>query len=243
MCRREISMCRSRDLGTGEGGAALLVTLAATVFVSAICAALVLATSTESLIAGNFRAGMEAHYAAEAAASRVLAELAAEPDWNPVLSGGAPAVFADGPPSGTRSLPDRSSVNLSQIVSLANCGKLTTCSSADIWRVTAERPWGLNNPQWRLHAYGPLLLASGGLLTSPLYVTVLVADDPAETDDNPMEDGRIEDGNPGAGVVLLWAEAFGLRGVRHGIRATLARTAPDADGRRFTHVVAWHRVS
>jgi hypothetical protein len=239
---RGISGCR-RDGGTRERGAALVVTMAATLLLSAMCAALVLATSTESLITGHFRAGMEAHYAAEAAANRVLADLAGAPDWDGVLSGGALPVFADGAPSGTRTLEDGSVVDLSRELNLANCGKLTACSLADIRRVTAERPWGLNNPQWRLHAYGSLSLASEGRLGAPIYVVVLVADDPAETDDNPLQDGRAEDGNPGAGVVLVWAEAFGFRGARRAVRATLARSAPDAATPQTTRVVAWHRVS
>ena len=57
-------------------------------------------TTSESMIARNFRAAGEGRYAADAAIERALVDLAAAPDWNAVLAGGRPSTFVDGPPSG-----------------------------------------------------------------------------------------------------------------------------------------------
>ena len=46
---------------------------------------------------------------------------------------------------------------------------------------------------------------SGGAIDAPFYVVVLVADDPAEIDGNPLVDGP----GPGFGVLTMRAEAFG----------------------------------
>ena len=71
------------------------------------------------------------------------------------------------------------------------------------------------------------------------YLAVLVADDPAETDGNPLADGP----GPGFGVVMLRAEAFGPGGTHAAVEQTLARVGadeltdiPDLHGVR---VVSW----
>ena len=238
MCRLAISTSATDMARAGRGddqGVAIVITMIATLIVSAIAAALVLATSTESLIAGNFRAALEVQYAADSAAELAIADLVPLADWNPLIAGSIAPMFADGPPSGVRTLADATTIDLSDVVSLANCAKLTPCSAADLQRVTAERPWGVNNPVWRLWSYGPLAASSRA------YVVVLVADDPAETDGDPFTDGRVEDDNPGAGVLLVRAEAFGLRGARKGVGLTLARVTLES-GAVQTRVMSWHRL-
>jgi hypothetical protein len=88
----------------------------------------------------------------------------------------------------------------------------------------------------------------------------MVADDPHETDDDPWRDG-VQTGaaaNPGAGVLLVRAEAFGRRGSRrvvHGAvvrrdRAALARWSardpatrgPAPPGFPVLQVVAWEAI-
>ncbi len=48
--------------------------------------------------------------------------------------------------------------------------------------------WGANNPVWQVYAYGPVsdLLPNG--VSSPVFVLVLVGDDPSESDSNPQVD-------------------------------------------------------
>ena len=85
-----------------------------------------------------------------------------------------------------------------------------------------DRPWGSRNPRWRLFSWGNLESAGPGL---PIYVVALVADDPAETDDDPWRDGvRTGPGlNPGAGVLLVRAEGFGRRGAHRVIEGMVVR--------------------
>jgi len=147
-----------------QRGAALILALMAMTVLMALGAALVLTTSTETVIAGNFRARREAFYAAEAAAEIAVAELRSSPDWAPFVQGADRSRFVDGAPNGARTLPADAPVNLTAIANLANCGLPTPCAGA---------------PQWQLFAYGPLrdfVPAS----ESPFYVVAFIRDDQTE---------------------------------------------------------------
>jgi hypothetical protein len=179
--------------------------------------ALMLATSAETMIASHFREGTAAMYAAEAIAVKGLADLELEADWTQVVGGTARSSFFDGNGIGTRTLADRSTIDLTAIVNAWNCGKPAGCSDADLDRVSAERPWGDNNPRWRVYGCGAL---SGlALSASPFYVVLLAADDPLETDGNPLVDGT----GPGHDVLLLRGEAFGPGGTHSVVDLTVAR--------------------
>lgn len=232
-----------------EGGAALVVALQTVAIVMALGAALVLVTTTESAIASNFRAGSEAFYAADAALERALADLRASPDWTGILAGRERASFTDGPPSGVRRLRDGTEVNLSSVINLANCLKITECSDADLVAQTAERPWGANNPRWIAYGYGPLAAAAAPVVVgSPFYVVVLAGDDPSENDDDPLLDGvsGATASNPGRGIILVRAEAFGPGGAHRAVEATIGRLrAVDAGVERLgpeLHVLAWRAL-
>jgi hypothetical protein len=187
--------------------------------IGALGIALVLATSIETIISRNHRDGAGAFYAADAAAGRAVRELSAIDDWTSVLNGSMRSALLDGEP-GPRTLADGSMVDLSEVINLANCGQIGECTDAEMAAVTAPRPWGLNNPRWRVFASGSL----AGLLGVPsrYYVAVLVADDPAETDGDPLADGAGA-GNPGSGVLAIRAEAFGPGGAHSAIDVTAAR--------------------
>src|SRR5450756_1248554 len=139
-----------------EDGIALLFAIMAMLLMMALGVALVLTTSTETIIAANFRNSAEGLYAADAALERAIADLLAVSDWNPLLGGLVRSAFVDGAPDGSRTLVDNSLLDLGQTTSLANCQKTTPCSDAAMDAVTPERPWGANNPRWQLYAYGPL---------------------------------------------------------------------------------------
>jgi Tfp pilus assembly protein PilX len=64
-----------------DRGTALLVAIMATPLMSALGTALILTSITETAISANYRDGLEALYAAEAAAALGIADLAAEEDW------------------------------------------------------------------------------------------------------------------------------------------------------------------
>ncbi len=212
-----------------EDGMAVVIALMAMMLMTALGMSLVLTTSSETMISGNFRAGGEALYAADAILERSMDDLLTIPDWNKLLDGSLQSGFIDGPPSGQRNLPDGSKIDLSQVLSFANCDKPTTCSAPDMDAYSEERPWTINNPRWQLFAYGNVAdLLPTDTINSPFYVVVLIGDDPSETDDNPAGDGGAPvapaTSNPGRGVIALRAEAFGPRGAHKVIEMTVAKT-------------------
>lgn len=226
-----------------ERGIALIVALMAMMLMAALGAALVMTTMSETAISGNYSRANEGLYAADAAMERALDDLLTVPDWNKLLNGTTQSAFVDGPPSGARTLPDGSTIDIGQALNMANCGKVTACSPADLTAYTPTRPWGANNPVWQAYAYGPLnTIIPTGTVNSQFYVMVMVADDPSETDNNPQLDGVVactggEDWsgysagvpasapcNPGTGVMSLRAEAFGPRGAHKIIEMTVSRT-------------------
>jgi len=141
----------------GQSGIALLLTMMAMLLLSVLAAAIVMLTSTESLIASSFRSGREAFYAAEAAGEWSLGELAAlKDDWTGVVNGLTPSSFVDGPPSGTRSLDGDPIVDLTAI--------------------------GTANPGWRLFSYGPFGALVRASAVARFYVVTLVAPDPRSLD-------------------------------------------------------------
>jgi hypothetical protein len=217
-----------------ENGIAMIIAMMAMLLMSALGAALILTTTSETNIAGNFRNGQEGLYAADAAVERAMEDILTVPDWNKLLDGSTQSAFVDGAPSGARTLRDGSTIDLTQALNMANCQKTTTCSAADLQAYTAERPWGDNNPTWRLYSYSNLrdMLPATDTINSDYYVVVMVADDPSESDNNPLLDGitpclagaKVPDCNPGSGVIAMRAEAFGPRGAHKQIELTLSRT-------------------
>ncbi|MFB3852985.1 MAG: PilX N-terminal domain-containing pilus assembly protein [Vicinamibacterales bacterium] len=205
-----------------ERGAALIVVLMLLVLLGAIALGVSLIAMTDLMTAANFRENQQAMYLAEAAAARAAADLDRLSDWTPVLAGAARSSFVDGEPGGTRSLASGEEIDLDEIRSLANCGK-AACTGVDLVAVTAERPWGPNNPTFHLFAYGKVsdLLQTDS--AGAFYLVVMVADDPSETDGDPLRDaaGAVD---PGRGVALIRAEAFGPRGSRRGVEMVVARS-------------------
>jgi hypothetical protein len=112
-------------------------------------------------------------------------------------------------------------LNLDELRSLLDCQRLTPCTHAEVAAVTAARPWGADNPRWRLFRYGPWEMTTQA--PSSFYVVVLVADDSAERDGDPGRDSP--DGSPGAGRIRARAEAFGPAGAHAAVEALLERSA------------------
>jgi hypothetical protein len=208
-----------------EHGIAMIIAMMAMLLMTALGIALVMTTSTETMIAGNFRNSSEALYAADAAVERAMEDILTVPDWNKLLDGSTQSAFVDGLPTGGRTLPDGSTIDLTQAIYMANCQKVTLCSDADMNAITNERPWGANNPRWKLYSYSRLqdLLPVTDTINSQYYVLVMVGDDPSETDGDPSKDGA-DVTNPGSGVIAMRAEAFGPRGAHKVIELTLSRT-------------------
>ena len=239
---------RARSLDD-ERGMALIVALLSMLLLTALGMSLMLTTTTETMITSNYRDGVEAMYAADAGIERTMQDLLTVPEWNSVLT--SPDGVRAGVMSGfsatslTPTLGDGRQLDLVKATNAANCPQIsppssTACSTAAMNLTTAERPWGNNNPRWRLYAHGPVEeFVPTGTINSPFYVAIWVADDPSETDDNPTRDGDPSvsptiPNNPGAGVLQLRAEAFGPGGAHRIIEMTLARTDSTEIERGYT---------
>jgi hypothetical protein len=217
---------------------AVVIALMSMLLLSALGAALVLTTSAETTIAANFGEAQAGLHAADAAVELAVADLATAADWTPILDGSVWSGLAHTLPEPGRTAADGSPLDLDRRVNTLNCRNGDGCDAGDLTALTGERPWGPNNPVWRLYAYGPLstLLADPGI-DSAQYVAVLVADDPSENDGDPLRDG-VDEGNPGRGRILVRGEAFGPRGAHQIVAITLARSGSDsAPGVR---VLSWH---
>ncbi len=231
--KRSPTISRMAARAGDERGSALVVALLSLLLLTALGLALMMTTTTETVIANNQRLGQEAANAADAAIERAMQDLLAIPDWNRALSGADQSSFTDGTP-GPRTLPDGTTIDLTEIASMATCGHIAACSSGETATNTSERVWGANNPVWQVYASGPVsTLLPSGTVSSPIYVVVLVADDPSETDGNPLVDGN-SGANPGTGVLSLRAEAFGPNGTHRVIETTVARTDSSQLERGYT---------
>jgi type II secretory pathway pseudopilin PulG len=217
---------------------AVLVALMSTLLMAALAAALVLSTTAETMVAANFREGQQAVYAADAAIELAIADLAAAPDWTPLLDGSVTSALPRNPPDPRWTLPDRSPLELTRLVNRLNCRNANGCTAAALSALTAQRPWGANNPMWRLYAYGPLpAFVPGSITDSTFFIVVMLADDAAENDGDPLRDGSTGT-NPGSGVVMVRAEAFGTGGTHLVVEATAAR---DVEAATPARVQIWSR--
>jgi hypothetical protein len=219
-----------------DRGVALVATLLVMMLLSALALSLTMVTSTEEGVAAAYGIGSETFYAADAAFELAVQELAVTPDWSRVLDGSATSRFVDGQVS-LRGWPDERARTSAEATALATCRR-TECSSGDMDERTAERPWGANNPRWRLIAYGPIAdLSASATVDSAGYVAVWAGDDPSDNDGNPLMDGGEEGGssNPGRGVLTLLVHAYGTSS-RRAIEATVARVD------RGVRVLSWREI-
>ena len=201
---------RFRARLASEQGTALIIALMAMMLLTALGAAVVMVSNTETRIAANYRNSQEALYAADAALERVVQDLLLIPRWNDILGGTAQSGFVDGGMTASKTIPGGGTMTLC-------CGTATATAQLQAETDTLNL-WGVNNPQWKLFAWGPLEdMLPNHQIDSPMYVAVWVADDPAETDNNPATDGN--------GTLTLHAEAVGPSGTRKVIEVTVARTS------------------
>lgn len=203
---------------TGQRGIALILAMLFTSFLSAIGLGLAVVVFVNRLAVGNVRSATGLMNAAEAGLELAAHELS-RADWSAVLGGAEQAIFSDGSPNGVRAIPGGGVVNLLAETNSLNCGTLTPCTAAQMDANSDERPWGPNNPRWRLYAYGALENLPALTRPSPSYLAVWVADDVAEVDGDPSVDGETE----GRGVLRARSVAFGPLGARRAVEAELAR--------------------
>ena len=194
----------------------LIIALLSLVLLSALGTSLAVVMNTELRASANHATSREAMYAAEGALEIAAHELLAVADWNALLSNGTLSAFVDGPAIGFRTLGDGTNVDLGQATAAAN---------------SEPRPWGANNPAWRLFAYG--------WLGSRTYVIAWAGDDFAENDGDPSTDGG-GIANPGAGIIAIRAEAFGAGGAHKVLEATVRRDS--GGGVPTIRTLSWQEI-
>ena len=219
-------MSRQYSRLSGERGSALIIALMAMMLLTALAAGIIMVSSTEIKIAGNYSSGQEAVYAADAAIERVTQDLLMVPRWNDILAGNSQSAFVDGSMTAQKKLPGGGVLTLCCDVNSATGQLQAETDAADAWDG--------NNPVWRLFAWGPLSsILTDTVVDSSMYVAVWVADDPADctiTDDTNgnAQAGCTPDNNPLAdtnGTLMLRAEAYGPNGTRKVVETTVARTS------------------
>jgi len=217
-----------------EAGAALVLVVLATGVLVTLGLVLALVTTVETDVAANTIEGTQALALAEAAAERAVSELSGLPSWDAALAGTVTSPFFDGD-SGPRFFGGRR-VDLSRETALLLCDAIA-CAGRSPDAMTANRPWGRNNPRWRVFASGPSAdLVGEGPGLRPGYAVVWIGDDPAENDGDPLKDGGppvAEAGtgvNPGQDVVALRVAAWGVRGARRELELMVERADLQAHG-------------
>jgi len=194
-----------------ERGTALIIALMAMMLLTALGAAVIMVSNTESLISAHYRNGQEALYAADAATERVVQDLLMVPRWNDILTGVAQSSFVDGDTTSSKTLPDGGDT-------FHLCCGTNSATGQLQYETDILNLWGPNNPQWKLFAWGPMKdILPNSDIDSPMYVAVWIADDPAEIDGNPLADVN--------GTLTLHAEAYGPGGTRKVVEVTVARTS------------------
>jgi hypothetical protein len=210
-----------------ERGSVLLCVLMVTTLVGTLGAALALIVSTETFAAANYQSSQQGLYAADAALERTVGELRLLPTWVAVPGAAATssADFNDG--LSTPRMPNGLTLNLTQLTSRRQ-------AESD-----AIYPSGPDHPVWHLYGHAPLNRMIPDAASVSAYVVVWLADDPDDLDGNPAIDAN--------DVILVRAEAFGVRGGRRAVEATIQREQAMAAGfpgvtRSDVGVIAWREV-
>jgi len=212
---------------SNDRGVALILVVLVTTFLSALGLGVALAVFMDRLAAGNLRGSVAMLYAADAGIELAARDLATG-SWDLALSGAEQGSFTDGLPGGVRAIPGGGAIDLTAMTNMMNCGKATACSDAQMNANSRERPWGANNPRWRLYAYGPWSDLVQVLRPAACYLAVWIADEGREDDGDPLVDA--EEGAEGHGILRVRAEAWGATGSRRAIEAELARICPPDTG-------------
>ena len=211
-----------------DRGSVLLSALMIIVLIATLGAALGLVVSTELSAAANYEESERALYAADAGIERAIGELRLLSTWALVPTPSATTSlsdFDDG--QSVPRAPDGLTLNLAQLTSRRQ-------AESD-----ALYPTSPNRPVWHLFAHAPLNRIVPGVDAASPYVVVWISDDVDEVDGNPAIDSN--------DVVVIHAEAFGIRGGKRAVEVTIYREQAMAAGlpgvmRSDVQVLAWHEV-
>ncbi|MEZ5283345.1 MAG: hypothetical protein R2712_00780 [Vicinamibacterales bacterium] len=169
------------DSLTNARGMALVAVLLFGAVLSTIALGLSLLVSEEHLVVRSMREGLGLQYAARAGLEAAARALDAA-DWDAVLRGDEQAPGVDGAPDGRRMVDGAYAIDLAEETALQNCGRATGCSDAELRAISVERPWGANNPTWRLFYFRPLRELGPYAHAPAAYLLVWAGDDGREVD-------------------------------------------------------------
>ncbi len=217
-----------RSLLRHQSGMALIVVLLTIGLLSAAALGLALSSTMTRLTAANQDESVALANASESALELAARELAMVAEWNDVLLGTLASTLVDGTP-GTRTLAPGVTIDLVRLTHQLTCGRNAACTDAQVRAPVRDRPWGANNPRWRLFVHQTLPHIPMPTGVPPAYVAVWLGDDAAETDGDPLTDGA-GPGGEGRYTVRARAESFGPRGGRHALEAELARVCVEDSG-------------
>jgi hypothetical protein len=207
-----VTLRRIRESGEQGSGVVLAMVVVSTLL--ALGLGLIAVSATERAIAGNHHAGVQALYAAEAAAEYVLTELRSDPSWSPALSGERHSAFLE-----STSQPV---APWNAVVDLTAMTAQVQQHSDDFWSA------GFDTPRWQVFAAGTFEALTGRDDAGRLFLTAWVADDVADGDADPDVDSN--------GIVMIRTQALGLGGLRRGLLVVLRRTESG------TEVTSWREV-
>ena len=227
-----------------DAGSALVLVVLSTGVLVTLGLVLALVSTVETDVVATTAEGTQALALAEAAAEQVMSDLSGLPSWDNALAGAVTSPFFDGA-AGPRSFGG-TGVDLSRETALLLCDAIT-CGGRSLDAVTANRPWGRNNPRWRVFASGRTASLVGQALgVRPGYAVVWIGDDPAENDADPLKYGGppvAEAGtgvNPGQDVVVLRVAAWGARGAHRELELTVERA--DLQAHTGLRVRVWREL-
>jgi hypothetical protein len=217
-----------RDRWHTQDGLALVVVLTTVTLMLALGGSLIVLSATDARIAASYQDGRAALYAAEGVLHFVTDEWRRAPDAEAVLAGSYESSFVDGDPGERR--VGQETLDLAALTNVERCGRPDACTALELAAVTSARPWGANNPRWRLYAHG--WMADLVPRAPDVYVVAWVGDDPYEIDGDPVRDGTAGV-SPGSGMLAVRVHAYSVRGARRALDGVVAGVPARP------HLIAW----
>ena len=227
-----------------DRGIALVLALLALATVAAAGLGIALVANVARMTASTAEESLALLNAAESALELAARDLSLL-DLDEVLAGIATSARVDGAP-GPRTVSPGLVINLVTLTNRLTCGRVTACTNGQRKQITTERPWGANNPRWRLFLHDALTPPPVPGPPTTLYVVVWVGDDAREDDDEPTTDGAGV-AQEGRYIVRARSEAFGPRGGRRAIEAELVRQCTATEGAEVclpgSRVQSWRAIT
>lgn len=233
-------MRRARS-ASGATGSALVVVCTLMALGAALSATLVIATVEHTAIGRQARRHAHLALAADSGLRRAVRAIRSAPNVTAVLNGTWPL-----PDVGDLVWPAGSPGHAWAAAWRATCGRDAGCTERSIVAAAPGRRWGTRNPRWRplqSVAWPPAAVSAGTdpppTTPEPCVLVIMVADDPADADGDPLRDAEAsaEAVDGGHGVLLIRADAFGAFGAQAGVEAAVAMPSPGV-----VRVLWWRRT-